>query len=64
MISAKLIASSTPGIAKARSCIMLPIIPLESAVVNSIGMRFSTDHVNIHCSTISWMALVGSISIA
>jgi len=32
MISAKLMASSTPGIAKARSCIMLPIIPLESAV--------------------------------
>lgn len=32
MISAKLIASSTPGIAKARSCIMLPIIPFESAV--------------------------------
>ena len=31
MISAKLIASSTPGIANARSCIMLPIIPFESA---------------------------------
>lgn len=32
MISAKLIASSTPGIANARSCIMVPIIPFESAV--------------------------------
>ena len=31
MISAKLMASSTPGIANARSCIMLPIIPFESA---------------------------------
>jgi hypothetical protein len=31
MISAKLIASSTPGMAKARSCIMEPIIPFESA---------------------------------
>lgn len=32
MISAKLIASSTPGMANARSCIMVPIIPFESAV--------------------------------
>lgn len=32
MISAKLIASSTPGMAKARSCIIEPIMPLESAV--------------------------------
>lgn len=32
MISAKLIASSTPGMAKARSCIMVPIIPLLSAM--------------------------------
>ena len=32
MISAKLMASSTPGIAKAKSCIMLPIMPFWSAV--------------------------------
>lgn len=31
MISAKLMASSTPGMANARSCIILPIIPFESA---------------------------------
>ena len=35
MISAKLMASSTPGIANARSCIMLPIMPLESAAVRN-----------------------------
>ena len=33
MISAKLIASSTPGIANARSCIIEPIIPLLSAAL-------------------------------
>ena len=32
MISAKPMASSTPGMANARSCIMLPITPFESAV--------------------------------
>ena len=31
IISAKLIASSTPGIANAKSCIIEPIIPFESA---------------------------------
>ena len=35
MISANPIASSTPGIAKARSCIIPPIIPLVSASHNS-----------------------------
>lgn len=31
IISAKLMASSTPGIAKARSCIIEPIMPFWSA---------------------------------
>jgi hypothetical protein len=32
MISAKDMASSTPGMANARSCIMVPIMPFWSAV--------------------------------
>lgn len=38
MISAKLIASSTPGIANAKSCIIDPIIPFWSAVRPSIAL--------------------------
>lgn len=36
IISAKLIASSTPGMANARSCIIEPIIPLESAGIRNV----------------------------
>lgn len=39
MISAKPMASSTPGMAKARSCIMEPIIPFWSAATNEHPVR-------------------------
>ena len=66
MISAKLIASSTPGMAKARSCIMDPIMPFWSANFRDefTAMGKEKEQVILHCSTISWIALVGSISIA
>lgn len=67
MISAKLIASSTPGMAKARSCIIEPIIPFESAVqsedyieTNEDGYARTLFHhfldgtcwINLHCKQI------------
>jgi hypothetical protein len=66
MISAKLIASSTPGMANARSCIIEPIMPFESAGVARCQQDKSgvVRCQRVHCSTISWIALVGSISIA
>lgn len=64
MISAKLIASSTPGIANARSCIMLPIIPFESAGRQLVYEECVHGFGHVHWSTISWIELEGSISIA
>lgn len=65
IISAKLIASSTPGIANAKSCIIEPIIPFESAKGTKNVSKLQIPELwPLHCSTISWIALVGSISIA
>jgi hypothetical protein len=62
MISAKLMASSTPGMANAISCIMDPIIPFLSAERECIRVwrRCEWARGHGHSSTISWIALVGS----
>ena len=66
MTSAKLMASSTPGMEKAISCIMDPIMPFWSATEEVSDEEWKSDDEGclLHCSTISWITLVGSISIA
>jgi hypothetical protein len=66
IISANPIASSTPGIEKARSCSIEPICPLSSAHEGQVSKLYLSRqvHQTSLASTISCIEADGSISIA